>query len=278
MLRALEPLARREPIAASKAGPVLSFVQRKGSIHAPHRRDPNLADGSHTQQTRAALTLLALGIVFGDIGTSPLYAVKETFAPGHGIALTTANILGGLSTIFWSLMIVVSLKYVMLIMRADNRGEGGIMALLALATASVKAHPEWRAPLLTAGAIGAALFYGDAVLTPAISVLSAVEGLEVGTSALKPYVLPVAVGVLIALFVFQRHGTAAVGALFGPITLTWFLALAAAGIYGIVQNPQVLEALNPLHAFGFLTSHSVASFVVLGSVVLAVTGDRKSVV
>ena len=231
-----------------------------------------MADASHTQQTRAALTLLALGIVFGDIGTSPLYAVKETFAPGHGIELTTANVLGGLSTIFWALMIVVSLKYVTLIMRADNRGEGGIMALVALASASIKSHPEWRQPLLIAGAVGASLFYGDAVLTPAISVLSAVEGLEVGTTALKPYVLPLAVGVLIALFVFQRHGTSAVGALFGPVTLLWFLALAAAGIHGIVQNPAVLGALNPWHAWHFFNSHILVSFVVLGSVVLAVTG------
>jgi len=228
--------------------------------------------GSHQQQSRAALTLLALGVVFGDIGTSPLYAVKETFAPAHGIALTTANILGGLSTIFWALMIVVSLKYVTLIMRADNRGEGGIMALLALASTSIKSHPEWRTPLMMAGVIGASLFYGDAVLTPAISVLSAVEGLEVGTTALKPYVLPVAVGVLIALFLFQRRGSAAVGALFGPVTLLWFFALAAAGVYGIARNPQVLEALNPLHAIGFLSNHGLASFVVLGSVVLAVTG------
>ncbi|MBI3043056.1 MAG: potassium transporter Kup [Betaproteobacteria bacterium] len=231
-----------------------------------------MANGTHLQQSRAALTLLALGIVFGDIGTSPLYAVKETFAPGHGIALTTANILGGLSTIFWALMTVVSLKYVTLIMRADNRGEGGIMALLALASTSIKAHPEWRAPLLAAGVVGASLFYGDAVLTPAISVLSAVEGLEVGTSALKPYVLPVSAGVIVALFLFQRHGTAAVGALFGPVTLAWFLALAAAGVYGIVRNPEVLWALNPIHAISFLTSHGLASFIVLGSVVLAVTG------
>jgi KUP system potassium uptake protein len=231
-----------------------------------------LSDASQQQQSRAALTLLAFGVVFGDIGTSPLYAVKETFGPGHGIALTADNVLGGLSTIFWALMIVVSLKYVMLIMRADNRGEGGIMALLALASGSIKSHPEWRAPLLVAGAIGAALFYGDAVLTPAISVLSAVEGLEVGTSALKPYVLPIAVGVLVALFLFQRWGTAAVGTLFGPVTLLWFLALAAAGVYGIAQNPAVLGALNPWHAVRFFTSHILASFVVLGSVVLAVTG------
>src|SRR6185436_18570137 len=142
------------------------------------------------KSSRAALTLAALGIVFGDIGTSPLYAVKETFAPHHGMPLDTAAILGGLSTMFWALMIVVSLKYVMLIMRADNRGEGGIMALIALATKAIKAHPHWRTPLLLIGVFGASLFYGDAVLTPAISVLSAVEGLEVGTSAFKPYVVP----------------------------------------------------------------------------------------
>jgi KUP system potassium uptake protein len=231
-----------------------------------------LSEASQLQQSRAALTLLAFGVVFGDIGTSPLYAVKETFGPGHGIALTAENVLGGLSTIFWALMIVVSIKYVMLIMRADNRGEGGIMALLALASGSIQSHPGWRGPLLVAGAIGAALFYGDAVLTPAISVLSAVEGLEVGTSLLKPYVLPLAVGVLVALFVFQRRGTAAIGMLFGPITLLWFLTIAATGVYGVAQNPAVLEALNPWYAVHFFTSHILASFVVLGSVVLAVTG------
>jgi KUP system potassium uptake protein len=219
-----------------------------------------------------ALTLAALGIVFGDIGTSPLYAVKETFSPAHGIALNAANILGGLSTMFWALMIVVSLKYVVLIMRADNRGEGGIMALIALAQTAIRDHAHWRIPLLLIGVFGASLFYGDAVLTPAISVLSAVEGLEVGTKALKPYVVPVAVGVLLALFALQARGTATVGRLFGPVTMMWFIAIGAAGIYGIVRAPEILTALNPLHAISFLTSHGVASFVVLGSVVLAVTG------
>ncbi len=218
------------------------------------------------------MTLLALGVVFGDIGTSPLYAVKETFAPGHGIPLDARNILGGLSVIFWSLMVVVSLKYVSLIMRADNKGEGGIMALLALASSAIKDHPQWRTPLMLIGVFGASLFYGDAVLTPAISVLSAVEGLEIGTSAFKPYVVPIAVIVIVALFVFQARGTAAVGRLFGPVTLAWFLALGAAGLHGIVQHPGVLAALNPLHALGFLTSHALESFVVLGAVVLAVTG------
>jgi len=229
--------------------------------------------GAHaSQSSKAALTLLALGVVFGDIGTSPLYAVKETFAPAHGILLHAENILGGLSTIFWSLMVVVSLKYVVLIMRADNRGEGGIMALIALASTAVKDHPQWRAPLILIGVFGASLFYGDAVLTPAISVLSAVEGLEVGTTAFKPYVVPIAVVVIVALFVFQAHGTAVVGRLFGPVTLAWFLALGAAGLYGIAQHPGILAALNPLHALGFLRSHAAESFVVLGAVVLAVTG------
>jgi len=216
--------------------------------------------------------MLALGVVFGDIGTSPLYAVKETFSPSHGIPLDAPNVLGGLSTIFWALMVVVSLKYVVLIMRADNRGEGGIMALLALASTAVRDQPRWRAPLLLAGVIGASLFYGDAVLTPAISVLSAVEGLEVGTEAFKPYVVPIATVVLVALFVFQARGTAVVGRLFGPITLAWFVAIGAAGVHGIAQYPGILAAINPLHAVNFLASHVVASFVVLGAVVLAVTG------
>jgi len=231
-----------------------------------------MADGTHLRQSRAALTLLALGVVYGDIGTSPLYAVKETFSPAHGIPLETATILGGLSTIFWALMIVVSLKYVTLVMRADNRGEGGIMALLSLALAAVRQHPRWTTPLMLVGIFGAALFYGDAVITPAISLLSAVEGLEVGTSAFKPYVLPIAIGVVIALFLIQRRGSSVLGSLFGPVCLAWFLALAAVGIWNIVKNPVVLQAVNPLHALSFVTGHGLASFVVLGAVLLVVTG------
>ncbi len=173
---------------------------------------------------------------------------------------------------FWALMIVVSLKYVVLIMRADNRGEGGIMALIALAASSVRQHGHWRLPLMLVGIFGAALFYGDAVLTPAISVLSAVEGLKIATRAFEPYVVPAAVGVLVALFALQARGTAAVGRLFGPITMLWFIAIGAAGVYGMVQAPAILAALNPLHALRFLAGHGFASFVVLGSVVLAVTG------
>jgi KUP system potassium uptake protein len=220
----------------------------------------------------AGLTLAALGVVYGDIGTSPLYAAKETFNPVHGIPLTAVNILGGLSTIFWSLMVVVSLKYVILIMRADNKGEGGIMALLALASSAVRDHPKWRAPIMVMGIVGASLFYGDAVLTPAISVLSAVEGLEIGTAAFSPYVVPIAVGVVIALFLLQRQGTSLIGALFGPIAVVWFLAIAVLGIRGIASAPQVLWALDPLRALGFVTQHGWASFVVLGAVLLAFTG------
>jgi KUP system potassium uptake protein len=230
---------------------------------------------SHSTQrdaSSAGLALLALGVVYGDIGTSPLYAVKETFNPEHGIPLNTANILGGVSTIFWVLMVVVSLKYVTLVLRASNRGEGGIMALLALATASVKKHPEWTGPLLAIGVFGASLFYGDAVLTPAISVLSAVEGLEVGTSAFKPYVVPIATGILVALFLIQKHGTGVVGALFGPVCALWFLSIGGVGLWNIAKNPAVLEALNPAHALDFATGHGFASFVVLGSVLLAITG------
>jgi KUP system potassium uptake protein len=220
----------------------------------------------------AALTLLALGVVYGDIGTSPLYAVKETFNPAHGMPLDHGTILGGLSAIFWVLVVVVTLKYVVLVMRADNRGEGGTMALIALATSAVKDRPRLQLAVATLGLFGASLFFGEAVLTPAISVVSAVEGLEVGTTAFKPWVLPISCGVIIGLFLFQRHGTAVVGALFGPVCLLWFLAIGAAGVYNIAQNPAVFAALDPSHALVFVTSHGFASFVVLGAVLLAFTG------
>src|SRR3954468_11923584 len=220
----------------------------------------------------AGLALLALGIVYGDIGTSPLYAVKETFNPEYGIPLTNGTILGGISAIFWALMGIVSLKYVTLVLRADNRGEGGIMALLAVATQGLAARPRLKVALTLLGIAGAALFYGDAVLTPAISVLSAVEGLEVGTSAVKPYLVPLSMGILVALFAFQRHGTRTVGLLFGPVCAAWFIAIGAAGAWNILQAPQILGAIDPRHAWRFLSSHGVASFLVLGSVLLAITG------
>jgi KUP system potassium uptake protein len=238
---------------------------------------PTLAEGSrlhHRSHTTAALTLLALGVVYGDIGTSPLYAAKETFSPEHGIPLTPNNILGGVSAIFWSLMIVVSLKYVTLVLRASNRGEGGIMALLALATASVRNRPRLSATLLAIGVFGASLFYGDAVLTPAISVLSAVEGLEVGTGAFKPYIVPISAGILIALFAIQHYGTGVVGLLFGPICALWFVSLGAVGVWNIAKEPTILKALDPAYALQFVTLHGAASFVVLGSVLLAITGTE----
>lgn len=224
------------------------------------------------KQATWGLALLALGVVYGDIGTSPLYAARETFNPEHGIPFTIQNVIGGISAIFWSLMIVVSLKYVTLVLRADNRGEGGIMALLALALRAIGARPRLALVLQIIGVFGAALFYGDAVLTPAVSVLSAIEGLEVGTSAFQPYIVPIATGILIALFAIQRRGTGAVGIMFGPVCAVWFVALAVAGIWNIMKAPVILQALNPIHALHFVTSHGMASFVVLGSVLLAITG------
>ncbi len=224
------------------------------------------------KSSHLALTVAALGVVFGDIGTSPLYALKETFSPHHGMPLNEVTVLGGLSTVFWALMFVVTLKYVTLVMRADNHGEGGTMALLAKVFEAIKDHPNWKPYLLVLGVLGASLFYGDAVLTPAMSVLGALEGLEVATVAFKPYIVPIAVGVLIGLFALQRGGSSKVGAIFGPITIVWFLVLSISGIYGIIQNPIVLTALNPLHAVEFLTNHGMASFLVLGAVVLVVTG------
>jgi len=242
------------------------------AVLSPAPAIADAADKAYRKQTTAALAFLALGVVYGDIGTSPLYAAKETFNPDHGIALTQANILGGVSAIFWSLMIVVSLKYVTLVLRASNHGEGGIMALLALASASVRDRPRLCSVLLLIGVFGASLFYGDAVLTPAISVLSAVEGLEVGTSAFKPYIVPISAGILIALFAIQHYGTGVVGLLFGPICALWFVAIGVVGIWNIVKEPSILKALDPSYALHFTTGHGLASFVVLGSVLLAITG------
>ena len=220
----------------------------------------------------AALTLGALGVVYGDIGTSPLYTMKEIFSPATGIPLDAAHLIGAVSVIFWGLMMVVSLKYILLILRADNRGEGGIMALTALAAKAAGKTPHSRTVLLLMGVFGAALFYGDSVITPAISVLSAVEGLEVVTPTLKPYVLPICAVVLIGLFAMQRFGTALVGKMFGPVIVLWFGVLAYTGALEIMREPAILAALNPLNALRFLISQGWHMFVAVGAIVLAFTG------
>ena len=223
------------------------------------------------RQGLAALTLGAIGVVYGDIGTSPLYALKEVFAQGR-VPLTPDNILGILSLVFWTLTVIVSLKYVVLILRADNHGEGGLIAMLALASQAVKHRPRLRARLLLLGIFGTAIFFGDGVITPAISVLSAVEGLEVAAPALHRWVVPVTLVVLTVLFAAQRFGTAAVGRLFGPVTMTWFAVLALLGVVHIARHPQVLAALGPQYALGFAFAHPGTAFVALGAVVLCVTG------
>ncbi|GAB0057500.1 Low affinity potassium transport system protein kup [Candidatus Magnetaquicoccaceae bacterium FCR-1] len=234
------------------------------SQHPPHGHSTRLS----------TLVIGALGVVFGDIGTSPLYALKESLAAsaGHGGMPTQADIFGVLSMIFWSLVIVITVKYVVYIMRADNKGEGGIMALTALALRSPNATPNWKVIIHLLGICGLALFFGDGVITPAISVLSAVEGLELATPVLKPVVVPVTLVILIGLFMFQRKGTEGVGALFGPVMVIWFLVLGALGVHGILLNPQVLQSLNPLHAMQFCLVHKGQAFIVLGSVFLSVTG------
>lgn len=218
----------------------------------------------------AGLTLAALGVVYGDIGTSPLYTLKECFSPHLGLAPTPDNVLGILSLISWGLILVVSLKYLSLVLRADNRGEGGILTLMALARRRTSGRVNWL--ILILGLFGCGFFFGDVVITPAISVLSAFEGLEVVTPAFKPYVLPLALTVLVALFLIQRHGTAKVGRLFGPVMVLWFLALGVLGVSGILRNPEVLAALNPVYALNFMLEHKTVGFLALGSVVLALTG------
>ena len=232
-----------------------------------------MSSGTEPQHPAAlgALTLAAIGVVYGDIGTSPLYALKEVFAHGR-VPLTPDNILGVLSLVFWTLTVVVSLKYVTLILRADNHGEGGLIAMLALASQAVKDRPALRARLLLLGIFGTAIFFGDGVITPAISVLSAVEGLEVAAPGLHRFVVPLTLVVLTLLFAAQRFGTGTVGKLFGPVTLLWFAVMALLGLPHIAGHPQVLAALLPHHAVAFALAHPGVTFVALGAVVLCVTG------
>ena len=229
-------------------------------------------DADERQRPVIALSIAALGVVYGDIGTSPLYALKQCFSGVHGIAPSTENVLGVLSLIVWSLILVVSIKYLVFVLKADNKGEGGIIALVALINPWRAAPGSLRHVLMLMGLFGAALLYGDATITPAISVLSAVEGLKVAAPAFDAYVVPIAVVILIVLFAFQKHGTSKIGALFGPVMLGWFATLAVLGFMGAMERPQVFAALLPHHAIEFLLSNGLIGFIVLGTVFLAVTG------
>lgn len=234
----------------------------------------SLRDGKEAPRGRylAALSLSAIGVVYGDIGTSPLYAVRECFFGPHKVAVTEGNVLGILSLIFWTVVIVVTLKYHVYVLRADNRGEGGILALMALVHRRVKGYNRWL--VMALGLFGAALLYADGILTPAISVLGAMEGLDVGNIGLGRFIVPVSVVILVGLFLFQKRGTAGVGAVFGPIIVVWFLVLAVLGIRGMTLHPDVLSALNPIYAIRFFLENGLAGFFVLGAVFLVATGGE----
>jgi KUP system potassium uptake protein len=227
-----------------------------------------------TNKKLSALTIGAIGVVFGDIGTSPLYALKESFSPSHGIPLNQTTVYGILSVMFWAMTALVTVKYLVFMMRADNKGEGGILALTALAQRCFRKGTRRHWWVVALGMFGAAMFYGDAIITPAISVLSAVEGLELVAPALNKFVVPIAIAILIALFFVQRHGTAAVGRFFGPIMVLWFIVLAVLGVSQIINNPSILGALNPWYSWQFFIEYKVAAWITLGAVVLCVTGGE----
>lgn len=220
------------------------------------------------------MSVAAMGVVFGDIGTSPLYTMREVFNGHHPVPVTPDNVLGILSLVFWAMTITVSLKYVMFITRADNKGEGGIMALTALAMRIEKLNPNLLWLLSALGIFGAALFYGDAVITPAMSVLSAVEGLEVATPAFKPYIVPISIGILVGLFLIQRKGTSSVASLFGPVMMFWFATLGTLGLWQVFNHPGVIAAINPWYALHFMVDSTMIAFLALGAVVLAITGGE----
>ncbi|MEY5051182.1 MAG: hypothetical protein RLZZ619_1112 [Pseudomonadota bacterium] len=232
----------------------------------------NINEHAHKKGSVAALVMAAIGVVFGDIGTSPLYALKECFSPEHGIPFSQAAVFGIISMMFWAILLVVTFKYVLFVMRADNKGEGGVLSLMALALRSLTTGSASYLTVMMLGMFGACMLYGESVITPAISVLSAVEGLEIATPELKRFVIPITLTILIALFVIQKYGTAAVGKFFGPITLVWFLSLAALGLYNVVKAPQIFGAINPIHAIDFISEHTLMAYIVMGSVVLVVTG------
>ncbi|WP_201164990.1 potassium transporter Kup [Pseudomonas sp. S60] len=234
------------------------------------------AEGGHAGKQGATrslgLLVAAVGVVYGDIGTSPLYTLKEVFTGGYGVPVNHEGVLGILSLILWSLLWVVSFKYVMFILRADNQGEGGTMALTALARRATSAYPRLRTLMVICGLIGASLFYGDSMITPAVSVLSAVEGMGLAFDGIDHWVVPISLVVLVALFLVQKHGTEKIGKLFGPVMVTWFLVLAALGVHGILQTPEVLKAFNPGWAVNFFVVHPGMGVAILGAVVLALTG------
>lgn len=227
-----------------------------------------------SRSSLAGLALAALGVVYGDIGTSPLYAFKEAFHGAHALAVTEANVLATLSAFFWALMLIISLKYVWIVLKYHNDGEGGVLALTALAHRHAARTPRLAGLVIAAGVFAAALFYGDAVITPAISVLSAIEGLSVAAPQFETLIEPITVGILVGLFLIQKHGTSRVGRLFGPITLLWFGALAVLGLQSIAQTPQVLAAIDPAHAVRFAFEHPGAAFLLLSAVFLALTGGE----
>jgi KUP system potassium uptake protein len=226
----------------------------------------------HHQSSLIGLIIAAIGVVFGDIGTSPLYALKECFSPEHGIPFSREAVLGIISMLFWALLIVVTIKYVAFVMRADNRGEGGVLSLMALALRSAENNSKRYLVLMMLGVFGACMLYGESVITPAISVLSAVEGLEIATPGLSKFVIPITLGIITVLFCIQKYGTAAVGILFGPVTLIWFAVLGFLGIYNVFSAPEIIISINPVYAFTFAIDHSLQAFIVMGSVVLVVTG------
>jgi KUP system potassium uptake protein len=233
-----------------------------------------MVSDSRESPSLRALAFGAVGVVFGDIGTSPLYTLQEVFSSKYGLGVAPASVLGVLSLVFWALLLVVTLKYVMFVMRADNHGEGGIMALLALAQRAARGMPRLRWLIALIAIFGASLFYGDGVITPAMSVLSAVEGLKIAEPALVRWVMPISVVIVLALFVVQKRGTAKVGAVFAPVMCAWFVVIALLGVNMIVRAPEILVALNPYYALRFFRSHGVAAFMALGGVVLAVTGTE----
>ena len=256
-----EPSA--EPLAMASGEPSANACPTNGNDAIPSR------------DRTIRLALAALGVVYGDIGTSPLYAVRECFNGPHAVSLNEINLFGVVSLIFWSLTIVVTVKYVGFILRADNRGEGGIFALLGLIMGShAKLSPRTRAAVFLGSIFGAALLYGDGIITPSISVLSAVEGLEVATEAAKPFIVPITCVVLVALFFLQKRGTAGIGKIFGPVMIVWFLTIGTAGMLEILQSPRILAGLDPRYAWRFFADNRLHGFVVLGSVVLCITGGE----